>query len=620
MEQQIRFCRAADGVRIAYATLGSGPPLVKAANWITHLEFDLQSPVWQHWWERLSTGRCLVRYDERGSGLSDWDAEDLSFEAMVRDLEAVVDALSLDRFPLFGISQGGPIAAAYAARHSERVSHLIMFGSFARGRAKRGAEAVEEFDTQMALTRHGWGKDDPAYRQVFTTQFMPDATREQQRWFNDLQRASASPENAVRLQRMMAQIDVTEILPTLTVPTLVLHCRGDARVPFEAGRELAALTPGARLVPLEGRNHLPQPDDPCWEPLIAEIRSFIGDAAAPSSEKSRRRGTPAGATLKGTTASPSVVHSVARTGPAREAVTSGAAPSPAGRAVEEARALIGALDDVRLGRFSVVGNYTRYDETARHLLKDVRHRIAAAFDGPSRRRDNHLLWAPPGSGKTYFVQQVAASLADGIRYQEINLAACAETDFRAGLGALDRQTATLCFVDEVDARPHEPWPYETLLPYLDEATGGAVRWVFVLAGSGGAGVAEMKQSIAARPKGPDLLSRIPGGNEQQIPPMGAGDRVLVVLSQMRHAAREAGREIRAVEKLGLYYTAVHPRLGNARQLREFALRAVERVPRADDRVPYDHMFDPGDPENKAFWMRALPAAEHLVSRFTTVED
>jgi pimeloyl-ACP methyl ester carboxylesterase/class 3 adenylate cyclase len=276
MEQQIRFCTAADGVRIAYATIGSGLPLVKAANWLSHLEFDWQSPVWRHWLEALAAGRRLVRYDERGCGLSDWAVEDLSFEAWVRDLEAVVDAAGLERFPLLGISQGGAVAAAYTVRHPERVSHLIMYGTFARGWSNRGRALRKEFDAQLGLIKLGWGKDNPAYRQVFTSQFMPEATLEQMRWFNDLQRVSTSPENAIRLQKESGKIDVRELLPQVTVPTVVLHCRGDARVPFEEGRLVASLIPNAHFVPLDGNNHLPQEDDPCWEPLIREVRRFLG--------------------------------------------------------------------------------------------------------------------------------------------------------------------------------------------------------------------------------------------------------------------------------------------------------------------------------------------------------
>ncbi|HLW49220.1 MAG TPA: alpha/beta fold hydrolase [bacterium] len=276
MDQQIRFCTARDGVRIAYATIGDGPPLVKAANWLTHLEFDWHSPVWRHWMEALAAGRCLVRYDERGCGLSDWDVKDFSFDAMVRDLEAVVDALNLDRFPLLGISQGGAVSAAYAVRHPEKVTHLIMYGAFARGHVKRGQVTPEEHEAQLSLIRLGWGRDNPAYRQIFTTQFIPDAKLEQMQWFNNLMRASTSAENAARIMEVFGQIDVTDLLPRVTVPTIVLHCRGDARVPFEEGRQMAALIPGARFIPLEGKNHLPQEGDPCWQPLIVKVRRFLG--------------------------------------------------------------------------------------------------------------------------------------------------------------------------------------------------------------------------------------------------------------------------------------------------------------------------------------------------------
>lgn len=278
MDQQIRFCKARDGVRIAYASIGDGPPLVKAANWLTHLEFDWHSPVWRHWMEALAAGHRLVRYDERGCGLSDWDVKDFSFDAMVHDLEAVVDALNVDRVPLLGISQGGAVSAAYAVRHPERVTHLIMYGAFARGHLKRGQVTREEHEAQLSLVRFGWGRDNPAYRQIFTAQFMPDARLEQVRWFNELMRASTSAENAVRIMEAFGQIDVTDLLPGVTAPTIVLHCRDDARVPFEEGRRMAALIPGARFIPLEGKNHLPQEGDPCWQPLIAEVRRFLGTA------------------------------------------------------------------------------------------------------------------------------------------------------------------------------------------------------------------------------------------------------------------------------------------------------------------------------------------------------
>jgi pimeloyl-ACP methyl ester carboxylesterase len=284
MEQQIRFCTARDGSRIAYATVGDGPPLVKAANWLTHLEFDWHSPVWRHWLEALAAGRRLVRYDERGCGLSDWNVNDFSLAAMVCDLEAVVDALRLDRFALLGVSQGGAVSVAYAVRHPKKVTHLILYGAFARGHVKRGQIPREEHEAQLSLVRLGWERNNPAYRQMFTAQFMPEATLEQMRWFNELMRVSTSSDNAVRIMEAFGQIDVTDLLPQVAVPTIVLHCRDDARVPFEEGRRMAALIPGARFIPLKGKNHLPQEGDPCWQPLIVEVRRFLGAAGYPAQE------------------------------------------------------------------------------------------------------------------------------------------------------------------------------------------------------------------------------------------------------------------------------------------------------------------------------------------------
>ncbi len=281
-EQQIRFCTSADGVQIAYATTGQGPPLVKTANWLSHLEFDWRSPVWRHWIEELSRDHMLVRYDERGCGLSDRSPEEFSFEGWVRDLEAVVDALGLERFPLLGISQGGAVAITYAVRHPERVTRLILYGAYARGRALRdpSPEAVEERRALMTLTRHGWGRDDPTYRHMFTMGFIPGASAEQMHWFNDLQRASTSPENAVRFMEEFDRIDVRGLLAQLDLPALVLHGRDDRRVPFEEGRRLAAAVAGARFVPLESQNHILLEDEPAWRAFLGEARRFLGVAAA----------------------------------------------------------------------------------------------------------------------------------------------------------------------------------------------------------------------------------------------------------------------------------------------------------------------------------------------------
>jgi len=274
--QQIRFCQSDDGVRIAYATSGSGPPLVKAANWLSHLEFDAQSPVWVHLLRELSTRHSLVRYDERGCGLSDWNAE-LSFEAWVDDLETVVQASGVERFPLLGISQGASIAIAYAVRHPERVSHLILHGGYARGRLKWESKPTrrEESEMMIRLAELGWGQENPAFRQFFTTQFIPDGTAHQHQWFNELERISTSPQNAGRFIRVFNEIDVVPLLARVTCPTLVFHGVRDARVPFDEGRLMASMIPGARFVPLETNNHLLLETEPAWRRWIEEFRGFV---------------------------------------------------------------------------------------------------------------------------------------------------------------------------------------------------------------------------------------------------------------------------------------------------------------------------------------------------------
>jgi pimeloyl-ACP methyl ester carboxylesterase/DNA-binding winged helix-turn-helix (wHTH) protein len=276
LRQEIQFCTASDGARIAYATVGSGPPLVKAANWLNHLEYDWESPVWSPLLKVLAAEFQLVRYDERGNGLSDWDVEDISFEAFVRDLESVVDAIGLARFPLLGISQGCAVSIAYAARHPERVSHLVLYGGYARGRRQRGQQAeIEAADALTTLIRQGWGRENPAFRQIFTSQFIPGGSAEQVRWFNDLQRITTSAENAVRLRRTIDDIDVAALLPRLRVPTLVLHCRNDAVQPFEEGRRMAAGLAGSRFVALEGSNHIILETEPAWPRFLDEVMRFL---------------------------------------------------------------------------------------------------------------------------------------------------------------------------------------------------------------------------------------------------------------------------------------------------------------------------------------------------------
>ncbi len=278
LDQEIRFCVAPDGVRLAYAVSGDGPPLVKASNWLSHLEFDAASPLWRHWWAGLSGSFRMIRYDERLNGLSDWEAADVSLEAWVGDLEAVVDAAGLERFVLLGISKGGAIATAYAARHPERVSHLVLHGAFSVGAlaGRPTDERRHRVGIEADMMRVGWGRENPAFRQAFTTMFFPEASAEQANWFNQLQRVSASAENAARMLEATYTIDVRAEAPRVTTPTLVLHCSGDARVPFEEGRRLAGLIPGARFVPLPSPNHIPLEHEPAWQRFMDELKAFTG--------------------------------------------------------------------------------------------------------------------------------------------------------------------------------------------------------------------------------------------------------------------------------------------------------------------------------------------------------
>jgi len=289
LRQEIRFCHSSDGTRIAYATVGEGPPIVKAANWLTHLEYDWESPVWRHMFAELSRDNTLVRYDDRGNGLSDWDVEDISFDAFCKDLESVVDALGLERFALFGLSKGASTSAAYAAKHPDRVSHLILCGGFATGSLIDASDKKQEHEMAMrTIMRANWGAPNPAYRQLFTSTFMPEAKQEQMQWFNDLQRMTASPDNALRLRAATAHIDVRPLLPSIKCPTLCLHARGDAAVSYERGLALAGGIPNARFVTLESNNHLFREDEPAWPKFLEEIRHFLGDTLHPHNSPKAR--------------------------------------------------------------------------------------------------------------------------------------------------------------------------------------------------------------------------------------------------------------------------------------------------------------------------------------------
>ncbi|MDY0066651.1 MAG: alpha/beta fold hydrolase [Steroidobacteraceae bacterium] len=305
MQQTIRFVKAPDGVRLAVATSGSGSPLVKAANWMSHLEFDWQSPVWRHWYRFLSAGRKLIRFDPRGCGLSDWDAQDLSHAAQVADLEAIVDACGLERFALLGISQGGAACIEYAVRRPERVTHLVLYGCYAQGWAQRDEESRRQGEALVELIRQGWGQENPAFRQLFASLFIPDATAEQVRWFSDIMRITTQPAIAARIIEAFGQINVRPLLKKIRAPTLVLHARDDGRIPFDQGRMLAAEIPGAQFVALESRNHILMESEPSWARFRGALEQFLGagerrDAASAHSGETAPAGVLPGLTARET--------------------------------------------------------------------------------------------------------------------------------------------------------------------------------------------------------------------------------------------------------------------------------------------------------------------------------
>jgi pimeloyl-ACP methyl ester carboxylesterase len=276
LHQTVNYCFAPDGVRIAYAVTGAGPVLVKTANWLNHLELDWGSPLWGRMVGGLSEVFRLVRYDERANGLSDWDVGELTFEALVTDLEAVVDALGLERFPLLGLSQGAAVSIEYAARHPERVSHLILLGGYSCGwRHRATADDADEREAVITLVKHGWGKDTPIYRQIFSESFTPSATPEELDWFNDFQRQTVSPANAVAFLELFSRLDVRHRLAEIDVPTLVLHAREDKRVGMEQAIELASSIKGAQLVTLDTDNHILRAHEPAMEVVLERIRSFL---------------------------------------------------------------------------------------------------------------------------------------------------------------------------------------------------------------------------------------------------------------------------------------------------------------------------------------------------------
>lgn len=275
MKQEIRFCRAPDGVRIAYAVHGSGPVLVIATCWLSHLQFDWESPVWHHFLAELGRFATVVRYDERGHGLSDWDVTDFGFEARIGDLEAVVDHAGLDRFALMGMAQGGPVTIEYAVRHPERVTRLVFYSSFAGSWRDRTAEEDDLSLAYDALIKVGWARPDSAFRRVFTSLMIPDASEVQMRWLDDLQRVAVSATNAFAFRQERKKVNAAPLLSRLKVPALVLHARGDRMMPFDEGRYLASEIRGARLVPLESDNHILLEDEEAWSVFVDEVHAFL---------------------------------------------------------------------------------------------------------------------------------------------------------------------------------------------------------------------------------------------------------------------------------------------------------------------------------------------------------
>jgi pimeloyl-ACP methyl ester carboxylesterase len=278
--QEVRFAPVADGTRIAFATTGSGYPLVNAAHWLGHLEFDLQTPVWWPWIKRLNAHYRLTRYDSRGCGLSDRNVSSICLDDLVADLGAVVDAAKLERFALLGISQGGAISIAYAAKHPERVSHLVLCGAFARSGFGRdpGESERTTIEGLIRLIRVGWGEPKSPFRQLFTTLFFPQATPEQTLAFTEIQQKATSSAHAARLLRALAKVDASSYLEQIKCPTLVIHCRGDAVIPLEEGRFLASLIAGARFESLDSQNHVPLAGEPAFERVFDLLREFLPSA------------------------------------------------------------------------------------------------------------------------------------------------------------------------------------------------------------------------------------------------------------------------------------------------------------------------------------------------------
>jgi pimeloyl-ACP methyl ester carboxylesterase len=276
--QTVKFCASRDGTQLAFATTGNGIPLVRAGHWLTHLEHDWRSPVWRPFLDELGKHFQVTRYDQRGNGLSDWSVSDFGFDKFVDDLEAVIEAAGLETFALYGASQGVPISVAYAVRNPERVSHLILHGGYARGRLVRGSiEEKEQGEALLTLIRHGWGKPGSPFLQAFSSMYIPGGTPEQIESLVELQRRTTTPENAAKIRATVDSFDVTHLVESITVPTLVVHARNDGVQPLEAGRKLATGIENSEFLMLESANHVILEHEPAWGVLFSGIESFILD-------------------------------------------------------------------------------------------------------------------------------------------------------------------------------------------------------------------------------------------------------------------------------------------------------------------------------------------------------
>jgi pimeloyl-ACP methyl ester carboxylesterase/DNA-binding CsgD family transcriptional regulator len=273
--QELRFCRSADGTRIAYARHGSGPPLVIASCWLSHLQYDWQSPVWRHFLDDLGEIATVVRYDERGYGMSDWDVLDFSLEARVADLEAVTEDVGLDRFALMAMAQGGPLSIVYAVRHPERISRLIFYDSYAATMRDPTPEQLELSEAFQQLIKVGWAQPESEFRRVFTSRMIPGATEEQMRWLDELQRVASSADNVAAARRARLKDDVVDLLPQIQAPTLVLHSRHDRMNSFDEGVRIGSTVRGARMVVLDSSNHIILGVEPAWQVFVEEVAAFM---------------------------------------------------------------------------------------------------------------------------------------------------------------------------------------------------------------------------------------------------------------------------------------------------------------------------------------------------------